>query len=168
MRHLLLIKVIRYTRIFSWIGDRVTKTPDPQLIFDSWIYFMRRNWKLFYWKIIKLFSNMLLTAFILTSCHKNILASFFTPTPIIVLMDNVMKFKFFSSIILTNCHKNNIKPLCILSIMSIIISSLFHHSFFSKQFLKSWFSWGKKKRISLWFNACQNNCKISSIGNIRV
>ena len=98
------------TRIFSWIGDRVTKTPDPQLIFDSWIYFMRRNWKLFYWKIIKLFSNML-SAFILTSCHKNMLASFFTPTPIIVLMDNVMKFKFFSSIILTNCHKNNIKPL---------------------------------------------------------
>ena len=122
-----------YHRIFSSIGDRVTKTPDPQHIFYSWIYFMRRNWKLFYWKIIKLFSNML-SAFILTSCHKNILASFFTPTPIIV-----MKFKFFSSIILTNFHKS------ILSIMSIIISSLFHHSFFSKQFLKSWFLWGKKE-----------------------
>ena len=147
MRHLLLIKVIRYTRIFSWIGDRVTKTPDPQLIFDSWIYFMRRNWKLFYWKIIKLFSNML-SAFILTSCHKNILASFFTPTPIIVLMDNVMKFKFFSSIILTNCHKNNIKPLCILSIMSIIISSLFHHSFFFQTVFKKLIFMGEKRR---WF-----------------
>ena len=107
---------------------------------------MRRNWKLFYWKIIKLFSNMLLTAFILTSCHKNILASFFTPTPIIVLMDNVMKFKFFSSIILTNCHKNNIKPLCILSIMSIIISSLFHHSFFFQTVFKKLIFMGEKRR----------------------
>ena len=119
------------TRIFSWIGDRVTKTPDPQLIFDSWIYFMRRNWKLFYWKIIKLFSNML-SAFILTSCHRSILASFFTPTAIIVLMDNVMKFKFFSSIILTNCHKNNIKPLHLVDNVNYyfqFISSLFFLTF---------------------------------------
>ena len=145
MRHLLVIRVIRYTRIFSWIGDRVTKTPDPQLIFDSWIYFMRRNWKLFYWKIIKLFSNML-TAFILTSCHKNIvLASFFTPTPIIVLMDNVMKFKFFSSIILTNCHKNNTEPLHLVNNVNYYFqftsSFLFFQTFLNKLiFMKDDFS----------------------------
>ena len=135
--------MIRYTRIFSSIGDRVTKTPYPQPIFYSWIYFMRQNWKLFYWKIIKLFSNML-TAFILTSCHKNIvLASFFTPTPIIVLMDNVMKFKFFSSIILTNSHINNIKPLNLVNNVNYYFQ--FISSFlFSKQFLISWFFWRKK------------------------
>lgn len=96
----------------------------------------------------KIVFKHVVAAFILTSCHKNILASFFTPTPIIVLMDNVMKFKFFSSIILTNCHKNNIKPLCILSIMSIIISSLFHHSFFFQTVFKKLIFMGEKRR---WF-----------------
>ena len=78
----------------------------------------------------------MLTAFILTSCHKNMLASFFTPTPIIVLMDNVMKFKFFSSIILTNCHMINIKPLNLVNNVNYYFQ--FISSFlFSKQFLKS-------------------------------
>ena len=97
---------------------------------------MRRNWKLFYWKIIKLFSNML-TAFILTSCHKNIvLASFFTPTPIILLMDNVMKFKFFSSIILTNCHMINIKPLNLVNNVNYYFQFISSLLFFQTVFIK--------------------------------
>ena len=138
--------MIRYTRIFSWIGDRVTKTPDPQLIFDSWIYFMRRNWKLFYWKIIKLFSNML-TAFILTSCHKNILAFFFTPTPIIALMDNVMKFKFFSSIILTNCHKNITEPLHLVNNVNYYFQFISSFLFFQTVFNKLIFMGEKRKGL---------------------
>ena len=87
----------------------------------------------------------MLTAFILTSCHKNMLASFFTPTPIIVLMDNVMKFKFFSSIILTNCHMINIKPLNLVNNVNYYFQFISSFLFFQTVFKKLIFM-GEKRR----------------------
>ena len=89
----------------------------------------------------------MLSAFILTSCHKNILASFFTPTPIIVLMDNVMKFKFFSSIILTNCHKNNIKHLHLVNNVNYYFQFISSFLFFQTVFKKLIFMGGKRKGL---------------------